>query len=279
MGRPFTAACLQTCAGVEPAANIETVAGLVTEAADAGAEFVMMPETANMMEPKGHLAREKARREADDPFLDAARSWARDTGAWILLGSIVVRSEGPARDDGAPMLANRSILLDAAGEAVARYDKIHMFDVDLGGGEVYRESKGYRPGRDMVLAETPWGKLGMTVCYDLRFPHLYRALAQSGADFLSIPSAFTRPTGRDHWHVLMRARAIETGCFVFAPAQSGDHEGGRKTYGHSLMVDPWGRVLSDGEEGVGVHLAEIDPGLIAEARTKMPSLTHDRDFS
>lgn len=278
MSTPFTAACLQTQSRLLPADNIAAVGELVLQARDAGAQFIMMPETANMMEPDGRAARAKAHTEADDPFLAAARGWARETGAWLLLGSIVVKSEGPARDDGEPMLANRSILLDAAGEIIARYDKIHMFDVDLGGGEVYRESKGYRAGAEMVVADTPWGKLGMTVCYDLRFPHLYRELAKAGADFLTIPSAFTRPTGRAHWHVLMRPRAIETGCFVFAPAQSGEHEGGRRTFGHSLIVDPWGEVLADGGDELGVVTAEIDPEAIVEARRKMPSLEHDRDI-
>jgi len=274
----FTAACVQTCAGTDPAQNIFRTAELVSAAAEAGGEFIMLPETVNMMEPERDQARAKACLEADDPFLDAARGWARDLGVWVLLGSIVVRSEGPARDDGTPMLANRSILLNAMGETVATFDKIHMFDVDLGNGEHYHESAAYAPGARMALAETPWGKLGMTVCYDLRFPHLYRALAHAGADFITIPSAFTRPTGRDHWHILMRARAIETGCFVFAPAQSGDHEGGRKTYGHSLIVDPWGLVLADGEEAVGFVTAGIDPAAIAAARKRMPSLEHDREF-
>ena len=232
----------------------------------------------NIGHGRADVARAAARLEADDEFLDAARGWARDTGAWILLGSIVVKSETPARADGKPMLANRSILLNADGETVARFDKIHMFDVELGEGEVYRESEAYAPGTDMVLADTPWGKLGMTVCYDLRFAHLYRKLAKAGADFLSIPSAFTQPTGRDHWEILLRARAIETGCFVFAPAQTGNHEGGRKTYGHSLAVDPWGRVLADGGEEIGIVTAEIDPDAVVVARRKMPSLSHDREF-
>jgi len=274
----FTAACLQTRSGVNPTDNIAAVADMVHAARDAGADFIMMPETVNMMEPDRPQARAKATVEADDPFLAAARDWARDTGAWILLGSIVVKSDGPPRDDGEIYLANRSLLINATGEIAARYDKIHMFDVDLGGGEVYREAEAYRPGSDLVLADTPWGKLGITICYDLRFPRLYRELAQAGADFLSIPSAFTQPTGRAHWHVLMRARAIETGCFVFAPAQTGVHESGRKTYGHSLIVDPWGEVLADGEEALGPVTADIDVGKVAAARTKMPSLQHDRDF-
>lgn len=278
MTRRFTAALLQTQSGRTPAGNAIIIADMVRGARDAGADLIMTPETSNMMEPDRDVARAAARLEADDEFLDAARGWARDTGAWILLGSIVVKSETPVRADGKPMLANRSILLNADGETVARFDKIHMFDVELGEGEVYRESEAYAPGTDMVLADTPWGKLGMTVCYDLRFAHLYRKLAKAGADFLSIPSAFTQPTGRDHWEILLRARAIETGCFVFAPAQTGNHEGGRKTYGHSLAIDPWGRVLADGGEEIGIVTAEIDPDAVVVARRKMPSLSHDREF-
>jgi predicted amidohydrolase len=171
------------------------------------------------------------------------------------------------------------LLIDAAGAIVARYDKIHMFDIDLPGGESYRESNAYRPGGGTVVAETPWGRLGMTVCYDVRFPQLYRALAQAGADFLAVPSVFTVPTGRAHWHVLLRARAIENGCFVFAPAQWGEHAGGRKSYGHSLIVDPWGEVLTECGEETGIVTARIDPARIAEARRMVPSLQHDRVFT
>jgi predicted amidohydrolase len=176
-------------------------------------------------------------------------------------------------------LANRSFLVDPGGRILARYDKIHMFDIDLPGGESYRESNAYRPGGDTVVAETPWGRLGMSVCYDVRFPYLYRALAQSGADFLSVPSVFTVPTGNAHWHVLLRARAIENGCFVFAPAQSGEHAAGRRSYGHSLIVDPWGEVLADAGEEVGVISARIEVARIAEVRNMVPSLQHDRRFS
>jgi predicted amidohydrolase len=227
-----------------------------------------------MMEPKRALRLEKARSEADHPMLAAFRELARETGAWLLLGSAVVR-----RGDGDDRLANRSFLVAPNGEITARYDKIHMFDVELAGGESYRESNAFRPGDKAVLAELPWGVLGMTVCYDLRFPQLYRALAQAGADFLSIPSAFTVPTGRAHWHVLMRARAIETGCFVFAPAQWGEHAEGRKTYGHSLIVAPWGEILAEAPDGVGFVTAEIDRAKVADARRSVPSLSHDRSFA
>ena len=199
---------------------------------------------------------------------------------WLLIGSLAIDlSREPGEIEGERRLANRSYLIDPNGAIVARYDKVHMFDVDLAGGESYRESNAFRPGGQSVLAETPWGILGMTVCYDLRFPHLYRALAQAGADFLAIPSAFTVPTGKAHWHVLMRARAIENGCYVFAPAQWGEHAEGRRTYGHSLIVDPWGEIVADGGEGVGIISARIDAAAIAKARRMVPSLKHDRPFT
>jgi predicted amidohydrolase len=225
-----------------------------------------------MMEPDRRQVYAKAFSESDHPALGAFRELARETGAWILGGSITVRA-GPGK------VANRSLLLDPGGEIAGRYDKIHMFDVDLPGGESYRESDTYEPGRATCVARTPWGGLGMTVCYDLRFPWLYRDLALAGADFLSVPSAFTRPTGTAHWSVLLRARAIETGCFVFAPAQCGEHAGGRKTYGHSLIVDPWGAVLAEAGEGVGVIVADIDPSRVAEVRTSVPSLRHIRGYA
>jgi len=281
-GSPFTAACIQHTAGPDPEPNLRTVTDLVRQARDAGAEFIMTAEASNLIE-SGRRRRDKARTEADDPFLAGMRELARELGAWLLLGSLVIDPAGeadgdPGADPGEERLANRSFLIDSGGAIVARYDKIHMFDIDLPGGESYRESNAYRPGRETVVAETPWGRLGMSVCYDVRFPHLYRALAQTGADFLTVPSVFTVPTGRAHWHVLLRARAIENGCFVFAPAQWGEHAGGRKSYGHSLIVDPWGEVLADGGEIPGFITAKIDPGRIAEARRSVPSLTHDRAF-
>lgn len=277
MSAPFTAACIQFTAGPDPEANLRTVAGLVRQARDAGAEFVATPEVSNFIE-SGKRRRDKARHEADDPFLAGMRELAREAGLWLLLGSLVIDPAGEA-EAGDGRLANRSFLIDAAGAIVARYDKIHMFDIDLPGGESYRESSAYRPGGRTVVAETPWGRLGMSVCYDVRFPHLYRRLAQAGADFLAVPSVFTVPTGTAHWHVLLRARAIENGCFVLAPAAWGEHAGGRRSYGHSLIVDPWGKVLADGGDGVGIVTAAIDPARIAEARGMVPSLKHDRDFA
>jgi deaminated glutathione amidase len=279
MSTAFTAACVQFTAGPDPEPNLHQVSELIRQARGAGADLIMTPEVSNFIE-SGRRRRDKARREADDPFLAGMRDLARETGAWILLGSLVIDPAGePGAEAGEERLANRSFLIDAEGAIVARYDKIHMFDIDLPGGESYRESNAYRPGDRTVVAETPWGRLGMTVCYDLRFPHLYRALAQAGADFLAVPSVFTVPTGTAHWHVLLRARAIENGSFVFAPAQWGEHAGGRRSYGHSLIVDPWGEVLADGGEAPGIITAQIDPACIAKARGMVPSLQHDRVFT
>lgn len=280
MSSTFTASCIQFTSARDYEPNIQIVSDLVRRARDGGADFVLTPENTGLTEPVGRLRREKARDEANHPVLAALREVAQETGVWLLIGSLAVDlSREPGAAEGERRLANRSYLVDSSGAIVARYDKIHMFDVDLAGGESYRESNAFRPGGRAVLAETPWGLLGMTVCYDLRFPHLYRALAKSGADFLAIPSAFTVPTGKAHWHVLMRARAIENGCFVFAPAQWGEHAEGRRTYGHSLIVDPWGEVLADAGEGVGVVSARIDVAAIAKARGMVPSLRHDRSFS
>jgi predicted amidohydrolase len=279
MSESFTAACLQFTAGPDPALNLRVVSDLVRRARDAGADLIMTPEVTNFIE-SGRRRREQARPEADDPFLAGLRELARETGAWLLAGSLVIDPSGePGAAPGESRLANRSLLLDTTGAVVARYDKIHMFDIDLPSGESYRESSAYRPGSGTVVADTPWGRLGMSVCYDLRFPHLYRALAQAGADFLAIPSVFTVPTGTAHWHVLLRARAIETGCFVFASAQWGEHAGGRRSFGHTLIVDPWGEVLADAGEGVGVVTARIDPARVAEVRRMVPSLRHDRPFT
>ncbi|HJZ16308.1 MAG TPA: carbon-nitrogen hydrolase family protein [Stellaceae bacterium] len=280
MNGPFTVSCIQFTSARDYEPNIRVVSDLVRRARDGGADFVMTPENTGFTEPVGKLRREKARDEANHPVLAALREVAQETGVWLLIGSLAVdlsREPGTAESD--RRLANRSYLIDPGGAVVARYDKIHMFDVDLAGGESYRESNAFRPGGRAVLAETPWGILGMTVCYDLRFPHLYRALAQAGADFLAIPSAFTVPTGKAHWHVLLRSRAIENGCFVFAPAQWGEHAEGRRTYGHSLIVDPWGEVLGDAGEGVGIVSARIDVAAIAKARRMVPSLQHDRPFT
>jgi predicted amidohydrolase len=267
--RKFTAACVQMTSGREFAPNVAAAGDLVRRARDAGADFIATPEITAMFEPKRELHLQKATSEADSATLGSFRELARETGAWLLIGSMAVKI-------GEAQLANRSFLIGPDGVIAARYDKVHMFDVDLPNGETYRESALYRPGEQQVLAELPWGVLGMTICYDLRFPYLYRDLAHAGAEFLTIPAAFTVPTGRAHWHVLQRARAIENACFVIAPAQWGEHADGRKTYGHSLIIDPWGEVLADAGEGVGIITAEIDPAKIAEARRMVPALRHDR---
>jgi predicted amidohydrolase len=270
--RLFKAACVQTSSAREFQPNIEAVGADIRRARDAGAEFILTPEVVGMFEPIRARHLEKATDEAGNPVLAAFRDVARETGAWLLIGSLAIRVSETK-------LANRSFLVDPTGAIVARYDKMHMFDVEIGDGQSYRESALYQPGDTAVTAELPWGRLGMTICYDLRFPYLYRALAQAGADFLSIPSAFTAPTGAAHWQVLMRARAIETGSYVLAPAQCGTHAEGRRTYGHSIIVAPWGEVLAEAGDETGFVIAEIDPARVAEARRKIPSLRHDRSFA
>ena len=264
----FKLACLQITTGDDMAANIEMVAAMTRRARDGGAEFITTPENVSLMD-RGAAVRAHAVAEDEHPARLAFAELAAETGAWFLAGSIAVAAE-----DG--RMANRSLLFDPSGALVQRYDKMHMFDVSLPDGESYLESRSYRPGGETALARLPWGVLGMTVCYDMRFPALYRALAQANADFLTVPSAFTRVTGRAHWEILLRARAIETGCFVIAPAQTGVHVGNRKTHGHSLVVAPWGEVLLDAGEEVGIFSAEIDTDRIAEARGRVPSLEHDR---
>ena len=268
----FKLACVQTNSGREIAPNIEAVTQLVRQAGEAGADFITLPENVSMVEPRGRLIREKARPADAHPALEAFQALAREVGAWLLVGSLTVKLP-------ADKVANRSYLLDANGAIVAWYDKIHMFDVDLPSGESYRESAIFEPGGRAVVAETPWGVLGMSVCYDLRFAALYRSLAKAGAWFLTVPSAFTRITGEAHWHVLLRARAIENGCYVIAPAQCGEHAEGRQTFGHSLIIDPWGEVLADGGTEVGIIMAEIDPAKVDDARRMIPSLGHDRPFT
>jgi predicted amidohydrolase len=268
----FNLACVQVSAQDDIDANVAHASALVRDARRAGADLIALPECVALMEPRRARVRELAEPESASRPLAAFRDLARDTGAWLLAGTVVVTAE-----DG--RLANRSCLIAPDGTVRARYDKIHMFDVDLPGGESYRESATYRPGEASVTAALPWGTLGMTVCYDVRFPQLYRVLAHAGADFISVPSAFTRQTGTAHWHVLLRARAIECGAFVFAPAQCGEHPGRRLTYGHSLIVAPWGEVLADGGEAPGFILTEIDTAKIADARRAIPSLDHDRPFT
>ena len=272
MSKRFTAACVQITSGRDPAANLAAASVLVREARSAGASLIATPEVSNMIGLRRRELAALARPEAEDPSVAGYRALAAETGAWLLAGSLILRGAGDK-------LVNRSLLIDPQGGIAARYDKIHMFDVEIPDGQSYRESRAYQAGARAFTAALPWGRLGMTVCYDMRFPYLYRTLAKAGADFLSIPSAFTRFTGEAHWHVLLRARAIETGCFVIAPAQCGEHPGGRETYGHSLIVAPWGEVLGDGGTAPGITLAEIDPAEAAKARAMIPALDHDRDFA
>ncbi|MEQ8666685.1 MAG: carbon-nitrogen hydrolase family protein [Rhodospirillales bacterium] len=281
MSGPFNVALIQTTSGRNPDDNVRAITPMIEDAAGAGADLIMLPETVSMMESDAAQLRAKARNESYTTALAAFAETVRSLKVWLMAGSMVIAPEtGSSNASGdSAALANRSFLVGPDGEIRARYDKVHMFDVELASGERYRESANYRPGDRLVVAETPWGGLGMTVCYDLRFPHLYRALAQAGARYFSIPSAFTRPTGKAHWEVLLRARAIENGCFVFAPAQCGKHESGRETHGHSMIVDPWGQVLADGGESPGIVSATIDPARVASARKQVPSLNHDRPFS
>lgn len=267
----FKAAMIQMRSGLTPAGNIDAAARMIGEAKSAGAEYVLTPEMTNILAAKREQLFAAVVEEDLDTSLAALRELARKHGIYVHIGSLAIKL---SRD----RAANRSFLIDPRGEIAARYDKIHMFDVDLADGESYRESRNYRPGELAVLADLPWGRLGLTVCYDLRFPALYRALAEAGATMLAIPSAFTKQTGEAHWHVLMRSRAIENGCFVFAAAQGGKHENGRETYGHSLVVDPWGRIIAEGGTEPGLVMAEIDPSEVAKARARIPSLQHGRRF-
>ena len=272
MTASFKVACVQTNSPREIDPSVEAACALARAARDEGANLILMPENVSMMEPDVTLLRKKAATQDEDRALAAFRDLASQTGAWLVVGSLPISLAGDR-------VANRSFLIGADGEIAAQYDKIHLFDVNLSNGETYRESDEREPGNKAVVAATPWGKLGMSVCYDVRFPHLYRALAKGGAEYLAVPAAFTRTTGAAHWHILLRARAIENGCYVFAPTQCGEHAEGRKTYGHSLIIDPWGEVLADGGNEVGFIIAEVDPAKVAEARHKIPALEHDRPFS
>jgi predicted amidohydrolase len=267
----FTAALVQLRSGLNPQANLDAAVKLIGEAKDGGADYVQTPEMTNIMVLQHEQLFAAIVSEENDSSLATFRELARALQIHLHIGSLAIRVS-------ADKAANRSFLIDPKGEIVARYDKIHMFDVDLAGGESYRESRNYRAGDFGVVADLPWGRLGLTICYDLRFPALYRGLAEAGASFLAIPAAFTRQTGEAHWHVLQRARAIENGCFVFAAAQGGRHENGRETFGHSLIIDPWGRILAEGGTEPGVVLATIDPAAISAARGRIPSLQHGRRF-
>ena len=271
MTSPFKVACVQNCATNDLAANLATVEQLVRDAHKKGAALVCMPEFFCNLEPADGSYYDNGFDADDHPALAAMRTVGRELGLWLLLGSMPVKAAGRK-------VYNRSIVLDPQGTVIASYDKIHLFDVAIKDGQSYKESNGVAAGNEAVIAALPWGGLGLTICYDVRFPYLYRQLAQHGASFLSIPAAFTAKTGAAHWHTLVRARAIETGCYVFAPGQCGTRPWGRATYGHSLIVDPWGTVLADGGEEEGVIVAEVDPARVAEVRRMIPALSHDRSI-
>jgi predicted amidohydrolase len=271
------AALVQLTVTDAPAANLPVTVGFIQKAVDEGAEFVLTPELTNGLSSSRARQRAVFRHEEDDETLATLRAEAKAAGIWLLIGSL-----GLLTHDADGRFANRSFLIRPDGSVAALYDKIHMFDVNVSATEVYRESEGYRPGTRAVVAETPFAKIGMTVCYDVRFPALYRRLAQGGAQVITVPAAFNHITGAAHWETLLRARAIETGCFVLAPAQTGFHpetEGkGRKTHGHSLAVAPWGEILADAGTEPGVTIVDLDLAKVAEARSRVPSLTHDRSF-
>jgi deaminated glutathione amidase len=272
MSERFKVACIQSTAGPDILPNIREVDRLVRSARAVGAGLICTSENFTCIEFGADRILAKALPEAEHPALPHFTALAKELGAWLLLGSLTIKI-GPSK------VNNRSYLVDPGGRVVARYNKLHLFDVQLRGGEMYRESATVASGDRAVLAELPWGALGMTVCYDVRFAYLYRALAQAGASFLSIPAAFTKTTGMAHWHTLVRARAIETGCYVFAPAQCGQHAGGRKTYGHALIIDPWGEVLADAGDQPGYIMVEVDAAKVVAARRMIPSLEHDRAFA
>lgn len=262
---------VQLNTGNEIAAATAAAEVHIRAAAAQGAKLITTPETTHLMEMNRQSVLEKACYEADDVGLKRFQELANELGIWLHIGSLITK----AADD---RLANRAFMISPEGEIKARYDKLHLFDVDLPNGESYRESRLYERGEDAVLVETPFAKIGLTICYDIRFPHLYRTLAEKGADIIMVPAAFTVKTGEAHWHTLLRARAIETGCYVLAAAQTGLHATGRSTYGHSLAVDPWGTVLADAGEAPGLTMVELDLAKVAETRLTMPSLRHKRPY-
>jgi predicted amidohydrolase len=269
--RKFRAALVQMRSGSEVEANLDAAESAIRIAADGGAEYVQTPENTSLMVLSSRALFANTVVEDGNRAVAHFTKLASELRLWLHIGSMAIKLSDTK-------VANRSFLITPQGEIAARYDKIHMFDVDLPGGESYRESKNYQPGEKAVLSDLPWGRLGLTTCYDLRFPSLYRELAQAGADFITVPSAFTKQTGEAHWHVLLRARAIETGCFILASAQGGDHDMGRSTFGHSLIISPWGEILGEAGSDPDVIFADIDPALVVDARSRIPSLQHDRKF-
>ena len=269
--RRFRAGLVQLRSGRAVAPNLDKAEALIRRAAKGGAQYVQTPENTGIMELKPELVLAAAESEGKSALLAWAKALARDLGIWLHVGSIAIKLDQTR-------VANRSYLIDPKGRVAARYDKLHMFDVDLAGGESYRESQYFCPGAKAVLADLPFGRLGLSICYDLRFPSLYRALAAAGAELIAIPAAFTKQTGEAHWHVLTRARAIETGAFVLAATQGGLHENGRSTFGHSIIVSPWGEIFAEAGEEPGVIFADLDLAASEEARARIPAIKHGREF-
>ena len=266
-------ACIQMTSAQDPADNLSVIEERLRKAAAAGATLIALPETCVFMERGRKAMQARLTAQQDNPDLKQIAALTAELGVHVLIGSMVLASEDTER------AVNRSLLLGPDGTVAASYDKIHMFDVTLANGETHAESASYQPGERLAVADIGEAKLGLSICYDVRFPTLYRRLAEAGADIISVPSAFTRPTGKAHWHILLRARAIETGCFIIAPAQVGAHENGRETYGHSLIIDPWGQVLAEAGDADDMIMAEIDVSLAEKARAQIPALTHGRAFT
>lgn len=270
--RTFKAALIQTCTSRDVDRNLREIGAMIRDAAKDGAQYVQTPEVTTVLETDSKRMPDVIQPEAGNRALAHFAGLADELGIWLHIGSMAV-------DIQEPRYANRAYLFSPTGKLAAKYDKIHMFDVAIGEGQTYRESKRYAPGDKALVADLPWAKLGITICYDMRFPALYRALAKAGAEIIAVPSSFTVPTGKDHWHALLRARAIESQCFILAAAQAGDHECGRQTYGHSIAISPWGEILAEADgETTGYIMAEIDLDEVAQARKKVPSLSNDRPF-
>jgi predicted amidohydrolase len=271
----FTAACIQNHAQNNINDNLPIVRNLIREAASKKVDFIALPECVSLMEPETEALKAKVPEERDHPFLPMYEDEAQSSGAWILGGSLAVKISNKTEKN---KIVNRLYLFNPAGKIVSTYDKIHMFDVDLGNKISYQESATYAAGNKAIVTTLPWGNLGLSICYDIRFAYLYRALAQAGANILCAPAAFTKITGEAHWHVLQRARAIETGSFIISPGLCGEHGKGKESYGHSVIIDPWGNILADGGSEVGIIIANIDMTKVTEARQKIPALNHDQTF-
>lgn len=269
--RKVRVACVQLRSGDDGAENVSVAEKYIREAARDGAKFIATPENTTLMAPDGGAKLEKSFAEESDTALPAFAALAKELGVWLLIGSLSIKVSDSKT-------ANRSFVIAPDGRIAARYDKIHLFDVDLPSGEIYRESNTVAAGCEAVVVKTPLGNIGLTICYDLRFPHLYRALAKAGAEIITVPAAFTETTGKAHWHTLLKARAIENGCFMVAPAQGGEHANKRRTFGHSLIVGPWGEVLAEGGTEPGVVAATLDLSEIAAVRARLPALSHDREY-